>query len=260
MPSKLLHAFSTRPAAPLAGLLLLALLAGVRPACGQSFGLRVAGTSSSFQGTADALETSSERYDASVTRREAFEAGIHLGVGVSDWLTLRPELRYARRGMVLQETYRQQYFGDENRAILREVSTVDETVKLAYLEAPLLARIDVRPSAGSFAPSLLLGPALGVRVRGEADSEVTSQIPEFEGGTYTDDVDAPRFDVGLVAGVELAYETDGGARYFLDLRYQAGASDVSWSNDAGVTPLNVAAPSVELRNQVVSIGIGLTAR
>ncbi len=134
--------------------------------------------------------------------RTAFLFGGFARLRLSPIFGVEPEILYSRQGADAQE-----YGGIENPV----------TVKLDYLEIPVLAVITLPVGSRSVAPSLFAGPALAVRLSCTAEEDPAE-------GDATEDCgdDIKSTDFGLVFGgdVEIRfgrYSLLAGARYELGL-------------------------------------------
>lgn len=103
------------------------------------------------------------------------------------------------------------------------------TVNITYLEIPVLAKISLPFSR--FNPSLLIGPALGIKL--SATSERNGQSSDFEGLKST--------DLGIIFGIDGKL---GNLPMLLDIRYNLGLTSIA---DGG-----------SLKNRVFSIMLGYT--
>jgi hypothetical protein len=222
------------------------------------FGLRASGGGSFFEGDASLFNVDREQYTASLRRRPSWEGSAFLQVAWGPHFALRPEIGYVQKGARLQETHRQLAYSDTRGEYFNEtVSTVEETVRLSYLQGALLTELSL-PIEAAVTPSVQFGPAVGVTVSATAHSEVTSQIPEFEGGTYEDPIETAAVDLGVIWGLGLRYEFDAGGAVFLDVRYEIGGTDVSPRENAGISPvIDFRQGIVSLRNERISVGGGV---
>lgn len=225
---------------------LLATSGGVLPASAQSlkFGLQAGGNFASFRGETGALtETENEESSAELGRRTAFQAGAFVEIGINDWLSVRPELSYVRKGTTIDATLRAT---NPQTGEVQTFAELDGTLRLSYLELPVLAKLQL-PTTGRFAPSLFVGPSFGVNLTSESRTEVRSQVDEINDETRTEDVDTADTEFGAVIGGEVAYTLSSGHAVSLDVRYSTGFTDAS--------PGDVDAP---VQNEVVSVGVGYT--
>ncbi|MCC6162062.1 MAG: PorT family protein [Acidobacteria bacterium] len=112
---------------------------------------------------------------------------------------------------------------------------IDSSLRVEYLELPLLARFTRRGSTRNY--HVAAGPALGWRLRARSRVDFGSVVEEFD---LTDDVE--RFDIGIAvaAGVDFA-------RLTVDARYTFGVRDI----DADRTD------TVVMKNRAASITVGL---
>jgi len=114
-----------------------------------------------------------------------------------------------------------------------EDAGVTGTVKIDYLEVPVLAKLSLA-KASPAKPSLFVGPSMGFNL--SAKSEVDGAGAPMDGETDIKDY-TKSVDFGVVFGGGLEYNNFG-----LDLRYTLGLSNI---NDTG--------SDAEVKNNVISI-------
>ena len=159
--------------------------------------------------------------------RTAFLVGGFARLRLSSIFGVEPEILYSRQGADAEE-----YGGIENRV----------TVKLDYLEIPVLAVISVPVRSSTVAPSLYAGPALAVRLSCTAEEDPAE-------GDATEDCgdDLKSTDFGLVFGgdVEIRF-----GRYSLlaGARYDFGLAGIDESGD------------YDIKRRVASVILGLGIR
>ena len=221
---------------------------GVLPAPAQSvtYGLRAGGTFASFRGDEQQLtsvEEESPESTAELGRRAALRAGGFVRVGLTDWLAVQPELQYVQKGATLDATIRST---DPQTDEVEPLAEVDQTARLNYLQLPVLARLRV-PGLGSFQPSVVVGPSFGVTLESETETDVDSRVDGLEDDHVTVDTDTPKTEWGAVVGGAVAYQLSSGQAVTLDVRYNAGVTDVSPEE-----------ADLSIQNEVISVGIGYT--
>ena len=227
---------------------LLAMEGGVLPAPAQSvtYGLRAGGAFSSFRGDVQQLTTVEEGSPES-TARLGHRAALHVGgfvrVGLADWLAVQPELQYVQKGATLDATIR---YTDPQTNEVNPLAEVEQTSRLNYLQLPVLARVRV-PGLGSFQPSVILGPSFGVNLRSETETNFDSRVDDLEDEHMTVDTDTPETEWGAVVGGAVAYRLSSGQAVSLDVRYNAGITDVTPEEG-----------NVSIQNEVISVGLGYT--
>ena len=188
-----------------------------------------------FYGPADF--TPAGRIDA---RLSAF-----LDIAIRPRFALRVEAAYSKMGAGYRDVSRPPPFTE----------VWDEyAVTLAYIEVPLLARMEVlvgRDVEGGSALSLLVGPALAFKALEE--HRVAYHFPDDPRGTlarvYLDD-ELRAFDLRFVTGTEGRIEIRGRV-FTLDLRLARGLRK-AWRKVVGEGHLS--AP--QARNRVISLSVG----
>ena len=148
--------------------------------------------------------------------RTGFVVGGTLTLPLTSVVSFQPEVLLAQKGARLSE------------------DGLTATFKLAYVEVPLLLRVDVPTTGGAVRPHLYVGPALAfkasceVEASGEGVSATRScrDIADDEG-----DEDLKSFDAGLTFGGALGFalgrqRLNVGARYTLGLTTLVSDDDV----------------------------------
>lgn len=229
-------------------------LSGTLHAQDVDFGVRLGGGLSTLKGPHLSFDFSDvEDYSASKGKRRVFNVGIYGQVKTGKWFAIRTGLNYAQKGMVINETHRDlTYSVKKEEYFYKTVSKVQETYRLSYLQIPFLARVPMSPGA-RIQPLLFAGPTLGINLRSDERSVVESQIPEFEGGTYVDQIETSAMEFSMIFGAEVAYTISSGSELYLEIWADLGTSDIG-PEDA--PPGN--APIANLRNRVYCVGVGYT--
>ena len=163
---------------------------------------------------------SGETFDV-VTEQTGWVAAPSLGVfaelPLSDLITFRSGLEYARRGTSVGLTQGLDLLGVRLPVGARARTTFD------YLEAPLLVQVNL-PTEGSVQPYALAGPTLGYALSGKLRTSARALI-DFNLTTTDVNLDAinyERFHVGLMAGAGVKARVGASAALFLEARYEHG--------------------------------------
>jgi hypothetical protein len=146
----------------------------------------------------DKLSGTSTLYTA---EKPGFEVGGFVTVGVTPHVSFQPEVLFVKKGVKLNETD----------------NVTEITVKLNYVEIPLLLRVGRAVGATRSGGFALIGPSVGLR--GSRSAQLRSSL----GGSRTVDISNvyKSADVGLVlaGGVEIHREV-------IEIRYSVGLSDI----------------------------------
>lgn len=155
-------------------------------------GLRAGAMTSSFYGE-DAGD---------VSYRSHIGGGLFVTYQFNEYLGVQPEVLFSAKGARVG--------GPAMGA------AADVTYHISYLEVPVLARVFL-PTSGAVQPSFLVGPALDIKLYGEADDR--NLEGQVEG-----------LDYSVVAGVNLSYAIGGyhlrQRELTLDVRYILGFNNV----------------------------------
>lgn len=186
--------------------ILTALLVISLPVCarGLTAGLKGGLNISSFTGKDAKPE------GGSIIQNSGFIAGGYVVFPVKNQFGFQPEFLISEKGA----TY---------KFVLPDLPGVGDmsyetSVKLTYLELPLLARYDV-PSRGAAKPNLLFGPAFGIKMSARAE---TRSLGAAESGSVTG---IKTIDPGLVLGGGIDIGTAKG-KLTLELRYTLGLATI----------------------------------
>lgn len=192
---------------------LVLVLAGVGNAFAQqpaAFGVKVGANFAN-------LNFDGEGADISLDRRTGLIGGLFVVVPADRQLALQAEALFSQKGAQSEE-------GDASGSI-----------KLNYLEVPILARIS-SPASNGTSFHLLAGPSLGFRTSAKAESS-------FDGEEESEDIDddVKRFDLGLVIGAGVEF-----GRLVVDGRYTWGLTDLNKEEEEGI----------KIKNRVFSVMAG----
>lgn len=219
------------------GVLSLSLLAaapafagliGVHP--GFKVGVAVADFNEDISNAAD-LESRSE-----VT----FGGSLRLDIG--SFFSLQPELQYVPGGG-------KGSFVVDNGGI---PTAVDGTLKMNYLELPLLAKFRI-PGAGSLVPNFYLAPTAALNLASKLDADLTALgiTPEEGGVDIKDEVQSLLFGGAVGGGFDMRA---GKGIMTLDARYSRSLSDIfKRATTAGSAGVFGAADS---KNSSMSVTLG----
>ncbi len=177
--------------------------------------------------------TSNTNYTITEPLLLGFTFVMPIEVKLSNNFALQPELSFIQKGFTQKRESGSDY--------------VQDTYIFNYLEVPLLAKIILGNK--KFKVGVLAGPSFGYLVSGR---DVTAYGASQKFYVYNKNIDfndainktTNRFDIGLVLGVQPAYNITDYSRIFFDARYQLGLSDIK--NDS---PDNT---------QIFNRGIGLS--
>ncbi len=236
------------------------------PAAGQvdvTPGLRVGINASTAGGDAEEMgaaftflttegDTDPAVNQGSVTSRDGLMIGAFATIDFGAPVVLQPELRWIQKGYVTE------YSGFLG-------TTLETTVKLSYIEVPIVAKYDVPAKIAGFAPYLVAGPTIGFNIGAESDFGVQGDVTGLSETTQDlNSVDRSFLnDSSLINGTEFALEFGAGASYSVrglgtasaDIRYGLGLTNYLNTDafDSGTD-----ASDYSLTNQVLSITLGFS--
>jgi len=157
---------------------------------------------------------------SNTSNRTAFKVGAFGIFDLGGLVSLQPEVLYTMKG------------ASEKIDVLG--TTVKVTYKLAYLEIPVLVRLNLPLQGSTLLPGFFAGPAMAFKLSGKVKAE---------GGGSTEETDMENVkstDWGLVFGFGLNV-----GPIYVDVRYNMGLSTIDDSAD----------PS-DIKNRVISFNVG----
>lgn len=161
-----------------------------------------------------------EGFDDAETRM-AFTGGGFVRLGITDMLSIQPELMYSPKG-VEEEV-------DVNGM------TFTTAIELDYIEVPVLVRADVA-SGAMLAPYIYGGPAFAF----EASCSITAEV---DGDDFDEDcdegegLDRKSFDVGAMVGGGLSFPAGPGS-ILIEGRYNFGLINIADSDNEDIDVKN----------------------
>lgn len=154
-----------------------------------------------------------------------FCAGGFITYNLNDMFAIQPELLFTMKGAKAE------------REILGE--TVKVTMKLNYLEIPVLAKLSI-PTPGNVRPSLFVGPSLAIKLSSKFKTEIAG-ISEEE-----DIEELKSTDFGLVFGGGIDFGL-GRGKLTVDARYTLGLTKVHEPEEG---------EEIDIKNGAISIMVG----
>ncbi len=159
--------------------------------------------------------------------------GGFVNYSINDNIAVQPELLFSMKGAKSE-------FEEE---ILGVKFSMKETMKLSYLEIPILAKVSI-PMEGKVKPVLLIGPSLGILLSAKDKIEM-----EAAGVSASAEVDIKEIikpiDFGLVFGGGVDVAELGPGNLTVDARYTLGLTSI---DDSGL--------DLSMKNGVISVMAG----
>jgi hypothetical protein len=168
-----------------------------------------------------------QQQEIPIDRRTGFMVGGYALIDLAGPISLQPELLYVQKGAQVESEF----------SLGGQTQTITSTLKLSYLEVPVLGKFDV-PVTGPVSPSLFAGPSIGINLAASQESEAGGQ-------SESQDVDVSGTDFGFTVGAGVGVELGVGTAN-LDVRYQLGLSNLPTEGDASV------------KNRGIGVTAGLT--
>jgi hypothetical protein len=168
----------------------------------QRFGITAGINSSTISGGDDGTD---------VSRRTGFMAGVFMVVPVTPTFSAQPEALFTMKGAKAED------------------AGFSATVKINYLEIPILGRFDI-PATGGVKPFVYAGPAIAFKL--SCSSEAHGAGISVSGDCKdTNGDDAKTFDFSGVIGGGLAFAV-GGRAFTIGARYTHGFSNIGEGSDS----------------------------
>jgi hypothetical protein len=169
--------------------------------------------------------------------RTGFALGGYLEFPIAPTVAFRPEAMYIQKGAK------------------EDLSGVDMTFKLDYIEVPLLLVVKIPTETGSVTPEFFAGPAIGMNVT----AKVTG---EYEGESESIDIDnAKSMDLGVTVGGGAAFKVGEANKLTIDVRYTLGLTklfdDVDDPGEGDLVNDDGSTPDVKNGSIVVLVGFGI---
>lgn len=174
--------------------LAFSAVATAQPTFGLKAGLNVADISNTFEDTPG----------VDAQPRLGLVAGALVDYPFSDQFGVRAEVLYSQKGTHAEATDIVDKSGVSGAS--------SATIKLDYIEVPLLARYALMPTP-TLEVGLMAGPAFAFNI---------NQAVEYDGTDSGDDDFAEKFDAGIAVGAEV-----GSGPFFVDFRYTYGLLNVA---------------------------------
>lgn len=178
---------------------------------------------------------------ADLESRSQVTFGGSLRIDVGSYFSLQPELQYVPNGG-------KGSFVVDNGGV---PTTVDGTLKMNYLELPLLAKFRI-PGSGSLVPNFYVAPSAAINLASKLDADLTALgIPAADGGVdIKDEVKSLLFGGAVGGGFDMR---TGKGIVTLDARYSRSLSDIFEGATAGSAGVFGAADS---KNSSLSVTLG----
>ncbi|MBL0937542.1 MAG: PorT family protein [Gemmatimonadaceae bacterium] len=170
------------------------------------------------------------------------QAALYARIPLKGALSLQPELHYIQKGGKVEVT--DASIGND---------AVDFSLKIGYVEIPVLARIDL--GSGSWRPFITAGPTVALRTScklsfGSGSTNIATDCDSGdlgEGEEAASEDPIKKTDFGASAGVGIAGSLMGRS-VFAQLRYNQGLATIAKDAPSSVSPKN--------RGFAVVVGLG----
>jgi len=161
--------------------------------------------------------------DSSETRTGIVAGGFAL-IDFDGPFALQPEVLYVQKGTKVE--------GELEDPILGETVSFSSTIKLDYIEVPILAKFQI-PLEGNIAPNIFAGPAVAFNINAEVEAEAGGESNTTDLSDLG--VEVSTADFGLQVGAGVDFDIGSGRTIMLDARYEFGLSSIPSEGDADIT-------------------------
>ena len=149
-------------------------------------------------------------------------AGGFITYTLNDMFAIQPELLFTMKGAKI------------------EGAGYKETVKVNYLEIPVLAKLSI-PTPGTVKPSLFVGPSLAIKLSAKVEWEEAGESGEED---ISEEVKSTDFGLVFGGGVDFAL---GQGKLTIDARYTLGLTKVREPEEG---------EEIDMKNGAISIMVG----
>ncbi len=156
---------------------------------------------------------------ADLVSKMGFCAGGFITYNINDMFAIQPELLFTMKGAKIEE------------------AGYKETIKLNYLEIPVLAKLSI-PTPGNVKPNLFVGPSLAIKLSAKVKWEEAGESGEED----LEEVKSTDFGLVFGGGVDFAL---GQGKLTVDARYTLGLATADDSEE-----------ELDIKNGAISIMVG----
>jgi hypothetical protein len=186
-------------------------------------------------------------------RRKGGQIGAFVTFPLGRYFALQPEMHYVQKGAIFEFSGDGNFPGEDPEPL---PFSAEATLRLAYLEIPLLARLDLGSPDAELRPFLLAGPTLALRAACQYAFEIEDLNAQFEcdesdevGVELEDSTDpVKKVDYGMMLGGGVAIRIFG-LPASLQARYSRSLSSISREVSGVVAP--------DVRNTTFSFLVGI---
>jgi len=167
-------------------------------------------------------------------KRVGLNAGLFLNIPLRGAFSLQPEAHYSQQGVTYESTLTTQ--------------AQSASLKIDYVQIPLLLRVDVGSRSSSIHPILFAGASGAFRISCDVSfSAGSTKVSEAcsENTTSSEPDPIRKYDVSAVGGAGLAVSAMGRS-YALTIRYAQGLANISTDNTGSSS-----------KNSVISVQLGV---
>jgi hypothetical protein len=171
-----------------------------------------------------------ESGDVTFHWKPGFVGGAFLGIQVNDWFSIEPQALFSQKGTKVEGTGAN--------------SSLEGSVRINYIEVPVLAKFWIPMSGSQIKPFVFIGPDIAFKVSCSAEGVILA-VTGSEDCDKTEVIKIKSTDFGGTAGGGIQFNA-GDKVLRIDARYTLGFTDI---NDSGDTR--------EIKNRAFAATVGL---
>ena len=175
-----------------------------------------------------------ESSDVSFGYKAGFVGGVFLGVQVNDWFSIEPEVLFSQKGAKVN--------GKGNN------SSLEGSVRINYIEVPVLAKFWFPVSDPGVKPFIFAGPEVEFKVSCTAEGAILAVTGSTDCDKTDNEINLKSTDFGVTGGAGVNFRA-GGQDVRLDARYTFGLTDI---NDSSAST-----DQREIKNRAFAVTVGL---
>ncbi|MFN2603707.1 MAG: porin family protein [Gemmatimonadaceae bacterium] len=175
-----------------------------------------------------------ESSDVSFEYKPGFVGGVFLGIQVNDWFSIEPEVLFSQKGSKVK--------GKGNN------SALEGSVRINYIEIPVLAKFWFPVSNPGVKPFIFGGPEVEFKVSCTAEGAILAVTGSEDCDKTDNEINLKSTDFGVTGGAGVQFRA-GGQDLRVDARYTFGLTDI---NDS-----SAASDNREIKNRAFAVTVGL---
>lgn len=175
-----------------------------------------------------------ESSDVSFGYKVGFIGGAFLGYQVNDWFSIEPQALFSQKGAKVN--------GKGSN------SSLEGSVRINYIEVPVLAKFWFPVSGSQMRPFVFAGPEVEFKVSCSAEGAILAVTGSEDCDKTDNEINLKSTDFGVTGGAGIQFMA-GGQDVRIDARYTLGLTDI---NDSSAST-----DSRTIKNRAFAVTVGL---